>query len=178
MSDTFRYMVEKPTYLGLLNAVAVNETANAALFTAWAGGTSDPATKAVLRTVALREAEHALSFAKRIDELGFDVEERQDPTLVERIELASSPSIPDREKFERLGYGAPRPDVFGAVFLDTSIDIETGALLGRFIAEERDSARRIDAAYERLVAAARSNSEAGSAASESTYGDQQSSGGG
>jgi hypothetical protein len=142
-------MSATPTYLELLNAVVINESANAQLFTAWAATTVDPAARAVLHTVALREAAHAVTFAKRIDELGHAVIERDDPSLAERIAIASS-DIADHEKFERLGYGAPRPDVFGAMFADTSIDIETGALLGRFIATERDSARRIDAAYVEL----------------------------
>ena len=142
-------MGDTPTYLGLLNSVVINESANAQLFGAWAAHTTDPATQAVLHTVALREAEHAVSFAKRIDELGFSVVERDDPALADRISVATS-DIADHEKFEQLGYGAPRPDVFGGMFADVTIDIETGALLGRFIAEERDSARRIDAAYAEL----------------------------
>ncbi len=40
------------------------------------------------------------------------------------------------------------------MFEDTSIDIQTGELLGRYIAEERDSGRLLRACYEQLRAAA------------------------
>ncbi|MEO6123646.1 MAG: hypothetical protein ABIR32_08020 [Ilumatobacteraceae bacterium] len=146
-------MNESPTYLPLLNAAAANEAANATLFTAWAANTRDAAARAMLHTVALREADHAIAFARRIDELGFAVIERDEPTLAERVAVASSPDLGDRVKFERLGFGAPRKDVFGSLFADVTIDIQTASLLGRYIATERDSARRIDAAYAALVAA-------------------------
>ncbi|MCX7064078.1 MAG: hypothetical protein NT024_05820 [Proteobacteria bacterium] len=49
------------------------------------------------------------------------------------------------------GYGRERGDEgLGGIFNDTSIDPVTGALLGRFIAEERDTTRRLQAAYERV----------------------------
>src|SRR6187551_759404 len=64
-------MDSKPTYLGLLNAVAVGELGGEELFKAWAAATPSDDVRGVLETVALREAEHARSFAKRIDELGY-----------------------------------------------------------------------------------------------------------
>jgi hypothetical protein len=36
------------------------------------------------------------------------------------------------------------------MFEDTTIDIQTGALLGRYIAEERDSGRRLRACHQAL----------------------------
>ena len=42
------------------------------------------------------------------------------------------------------------PDIFDGVFRNHSIDIRTGELLGRYIAEERDSGRLLRSCYEQL----------------------------
>ena len=47
---------------------------------------------------------------------------------------------PEKERIRSTGF-----------FNDTSIDPETGALLGRYIAEERDSGRRLQAAYSAVL---------------------------
>jgi rubrerythrin len=137
-------MAEKPTYLGLLNAIAVVESRAHAYLSAWADVTPDPAVRGVLRTVAAREGEHGMSFAKRINELGFEVRETDDPTFQDRMEIATSDRS-DLEKIEALELlrfrTADEPDVFDGMFRDHSIDIQTGALLGRYIAEERDTLR-------------------------------------
>ena len=148
-------MSSKPTYLGLLNAVAVAELGGEALFTAWAAATPSDDIRGVLDTVALREAEHARSFAKRIDELGYSVRPKDDPALPERIATATSKQLTDREKFERLGFTYRRkgPDIFTRFFDDMTIDIQTGELLGRYISEERDTGRRLKACYAALLAA-------------------------
>lgn len=148
-------MSTKPTYLGLLNAIAVGELGGEALFDAWAATSTDPDVACLLRTVARREGEHARSFAKRIDELGFTVLDRPDPTLAGRIEIASCPTISDREKLEQLGFcrEPSQPDGFARFFDDPTIDIETGALLGRYLSEERDTGRRLRACHAALLAA-------------------------
>ena len=46
-----------------------------------------------------------------------------------------------------------KPDIFDGLFKDHSIDIRTGELLGRYIAEERDTARLLRSCYEQLAAA-------------------------
>ena len=58
----------------------------------------------------------------------------------------------DLEKFEALGFGGEGRgrDPFKGVFDDESIDIKTGELLGRYVAEERDSARLLRCCYEEL----------------------------
>jgi hypothetical protein len=148
-------MTEKPSYLGLLNAIAVGERGGEELFEAWACATSDEDVRCVLRTVALREGEHARSFAKRIDELGYSVLDRPDPELPGRVEIARSTTLTDREKFERLGFHrdpGPGPDAFARFFEDTTMDIETGTLMGRYVSEERDTGRRLRACYTALVA--------------------------
>ena len=52
----------------------------------------------------------------------------------------------------------------GRMFDDTTIDPQTGALLGRFIAEERDSLRMFQACYQALCTeeACRSGTPSGS----------------
>jgi hypothetical protein len=142
----------KPSYLGLLNAIAVGERGGEALFAAWAAVTPREHIRALLQTVALREGEHAVSFAKRLDELGYGVIDRPDPELGARLATASSSKLDDRKKFERLGFSRPlrEPDIFSRFFDDTTIDIATGELLGRYISEERDTGRRLRACYASL----------------------------
>ncbi len=144
----------KPSYLGLLNAISVAEARGQALLCAWAAATPSDAVRQTLEFVAVREREHAAAFAKRIKELGFNVRERDDAGFAKRLKKAGSKAS-DRKKFEKvLGYGGDTPseDVFGHFFDDETIDPQTGALLGRFIAEERDSGRRLRACYESLCA--------------------------
>ena len=86
-------------------------------------------------------------------ELGYEVRwpESDGPTKAEQI-VASDKT--DAQKFRALKLGKPSPktDVFDSMFADKTIDPITGGLLGRYIAEERDSTRRLAAEYERLVA--------------------------
>jgi hypothetical protein len=150
-------MSEKPSYLGLLNAVSNAESQAECYLNAWAAVTPDDGVRQVISTVAIREGEHGKAFAKRLCELGYTVLPRDDPKFDDKIEIASSTSLTDREKFEKLGFSSTRdrsgPDVFSKFFDDKTIDIQTGALLGRYIAEERDSGRMLDACYAQLCAA-------------------------
>ncbi len=52
-------------------------------------------------------------------------------------------------KLHRLDTG-DQPDVFDDFFKDHTIDIQTGELLGRYIAEERDTARLLRRCYDQL----------------------------
>ena len=142
-------MGDKPSYLGLLNAIAVGELGGEALFCAWAETTLDDDVRGVLRTVQLREAEHARSFAKRLDELGYGVLDKPDPSLAGRVAIARSTEMSDCEKFERLGFAKEPdgPDIFSRFFDDTTIDPTTGALMGRYVAEERDTGRLLRGCY-------------------------------
>jgi rubrerythrin len=148
-------MAEKPTYLGLLNAIALAEGSAHEYLTAWVDVTPDPAVRSVLTTVAAREGEHAASFAKRINELGFELRVKEDPRARERLEIARS-DRPDLEKLELLGLlrfaSGDEPDVFDGMFRDHSIDIRTGELLGRYIAEERDTLRLVQGCCQQLQA--------------------------
>jgi rubrerythrin len=141
-------MTDKPSYLGLLNAVSNAETRAHCYLTAWAEVTDDPDVRAVLVKVAAREGEHGMAFAKRIDELGFEVQPTDDPDFDRRMTLVSSRDKTDLEKLEGIGLldfcpAEGEPDVFDGFFRDHSIDIQTGELLGRYIAEERDTLRLV-----------------------------------
>jgi hypothetical protein len=143
---------DKPSYLGLLNAIAVAESRAHCYLKAWADATGDTAVRRVLQTVALREGEHGMAFAKRINELGFELREKADPRSEPQMEIASS-KLSDLEKMQKLGLDRLETDVlplFDNVFKDHSIDIRTGELLGRYIAEEHDSARLLRSCYETL----------------------------
>lgn len=143
----------KPTYLGLLNAVSLAESRAHRYLTEWAGVTDDPEVRRVLLTVAAREGEHGMSFAKRINELGFELRPKDDGSAEKTLGIVRS-DCSDREKMEALGLHkldtGDEPDVFDSFFQDHTIDIRTGELLGRYIAEERDSARLLRGCYEQL----------------------------
>lgn len=151
-------MDEKPSYLALLNRIANAETAAECYLGAWAATTPREDVRQILNAVALREGEHGKAFAKRMCELGYEVEPvaEVDAKTAERMPIASSTTLTDREKFEKLGFGQPsdpsRPDQFASMFADRSIDIQTGALLGRYISEERDSTRMFEQCYGELCA--------------------------
>jgi hypothetical protein len=143
---------DKPSYLGLLNAISVAESDAHCYLNAWIETTPNPDVKAVLTTVCHREGEHGLAFAKRINELGFNLIPKDNPKLAEQMDLVRS-NKSDVEKFEALGLGRAipeGPDIFAGMFNDTTIDIGTGQLLGRYIAEERDSGRILRECYNLL----------------------------
>ena len=146
-------MADKPSYLGLLNAISLGEGRAHRYLRAWAEMITDPDVKKVITTVAIREGEHALAFEKRLCELGYSVIEKPDPNFEKTLELVTSDKT-DLEKFEGLGYGRQRgeggEDPFPAMFKDASLDIQTSELLGRYIAEERDSGRLLRACYKQL----------------------------
>jgi hypothetical protein len=146
-------MSDKPSYLGLLNAIAVNEARAHQYLQVWIDKTTDPEVEAVLRTVAWREGEHGMSFAKRVNELGYELRDRDDLNLADRLDVAGS----DRTDLEKMEYfGQDRLDevlgAFDTIFQDHTIDIQTGALLGRYVAEEFDTARLLRCCYEQLKA--------------------------
>ena len=143
-------MTAKPTYLGLLNAISNGETQAARYFKAWLALTTDPDVLPVVQLVAIREAEHGMAFEKRIVELGYTLIERPNPAAEEKLVYLSDSTRSDLDRLLYLGYGEPRDDPFGKLFEDHSIDPQTGALLGRYVAEERDSIRRLRSLAETL----------------------------
>jgi hypothetical protein len=145
-------MSEKPSYLGLLNAIAVAETEAEKYLDCWAATTTHAGVRQVISTVALREGEHGKAFAKRICELGYGVMWKERPDGDSRLATAADCNLTDLQKFERFGLGREEreDDIFSSMFKDKNIDIQTGQLLGRYIAEERDSGRMLRACYEQL----------------------------
>lgn len=155
-------MSAKPSYLGLLNAISLGESRADTYLRAWAERTPSDDVRNVLLTVAAREGEHGMSFAKRINELGFQVRDNDDGELDKAMAIVTSDSS-DLEKMKalklhRLDTG-DKPDIFDNLFHDHTIDIRTGELLGRYIAEERDSARLLRSCYEQLKQAQRSSGD-------------------
>ena len=105
-------MSDKPSYLGLLNAVSLAETAAHEYLTAWAAVTPHEGVKATLLTVAAREGEHGMSFAKRINELGYNLRPGpDDPKRAERMAIACSTEISDYDKMHALGVARIAEDV-------------------------------------------------------------------
>ena len=165
----------EPTYLPLLNSIAVNECKGEALLSAWAATTKDKALADALRFVAIREGEHSLAFTKRMCELGHAVCEekayqvfkdfdallacvKSDATDMQKIERLTSGTRVER-RAEQSGDKKNQRDAFTRFFDDTTIDPQTGELLGRYIAEERDSGRRLRKEYDRVCSAGVQSSE-------------------
>ncbi|MEO8693340.1 MAG: hypothetical protein ABI658_07470 [Acidimicrobiales bacterium] len=144
-------MSDQPTYLELLRGIANAESDAHCYLTAWRQTTTNPDVRSVLTTVASREGEHGMSFAKRVVELGFDFQRIEHPSLAEKMEVARSDRS-DREKAEYFGLTRAEDTLgfFDNVFKDHSIDIRTGELLGRYIAEEHDTARLAKCCYDAL----------------------------
>jgi hypothetical protein len=151
--------MSEPTYLPLLNSIAVNECKGQKLLDAWACTTKDASLAQVLRFVAIREGEHAMAFTKRMCELGHAVNEDTAYQVFKDFDglvACVKSSMSDAQKIEKLQAGnggnrtEERKDPFRGFFNDTTIDPQTGELLGRYIAEERDSGRRLKAEYDRV----------------------------
>ncbi len=149
--------MSEPTYLPLLNSIAVNECKGQKLLDAWASTTKDESLATALRFVAIREGEHAMAFTKRMCELGHPVNEDTAYQVFKDFDglvACVKSSMSDAQKIEKLQGGnrteGERKDPFRGFFNDTTIDPQTGELLGRYIAEERDSGRRLKAEYDRV----------------------------
>ena len=158
--------MSEPTYLPLLNSIAVNESKGHTLLDAWASTTKDAALVQALRFVAIREGEHAMAFTKRMCELGHAVCEDTAYQVFKDFDglvACVKSSMTDAQKIERLRGGnrgdGQRKDPFRGFFNDTTIDPQTGELLGRYIAEERDSGRRLEAEYDRVCGMKQGSSE-------------------
>jgi hypothetical protein len=154
-ADSVPGEVMQSAYVTTMQAIATGEAHAHRLLNAWAAQTQDPELARTLKLVALRSAELAAAFRRRLFELG--VENSQVSPVVEaeledQLRYARSQHS-DRAKFEMLlGYdqaGSGR-DPLAELFQHPDIDIESGALLGRYIATERDSERRLRAHWEKL----------------------------
>ena len=160
-------MSEKPSYLGLLNAIAVAESA-ARTSTSRRGSRSHRARKCARCCAPSPRAKASTGWRSR----------SASTSSASRCGARTTPSAPsgsrsrasdctDLEKMKALGLhrldSGDEPDIFDGFFKDHSIDIRTGELLGRYIAEERDSARLLRGCYEQLKKAAKAGEPSASA---------------
>jgi len=145
-------MPRKPSYIGLLNAIANGERGGYELFNAWSTSTSDQSLKSVLNMIAVREMEHSWAFEKRLTELGFNLRPTTDKSINKQVKLLKS-KICDEDKFASFGIGtkfsvkSEEGDALLQILADKSIDPQTGELMGRFISEERDTGRQLAKAF-------------------------------
>jgi hypothetical protein len=138
---------EKPSYLGLLNALSLAESEAGVYLKAWADATSDEDLACALRFVAARETSHGDIFCRRISELGFELMQKPNPGAAERLAKYANPKVSDLEK---IGPEREEKDPF----LDIERQIEDGIfdpltcnLLVWYISEERDSGKVLREAY-------------------------------
>jgi len=163
-------MSDKPSYLGLLNAISIAESRAHEYLNAWIAVTPSDDVRTVLQKVSAREGEHGMAFAKRINELGYNVRVKDDDAeqRAKAVGIASATDCSDLDKMETFGLGkldtGAKPDIFDDFFKDHTIDIRTGELLGRYIAEERDSGRLLRSCYEQLKAQANGSGSNGAVA--------------
>jgi Mn-containing catalase len=95
-------MADKPSYLGLLNTVALAESAAHEYLEAWIAVTPSDDVRCVLQAVSAREGEHGKAFAKRINELGYTLRPKDDPRQADRTALVQRTDLSDLEKMENL----------------------------------------------------------------------------
>jgi len=141
-------VLEKPAYLGLLNAISLAESAAGEYLEAWAEATPNAELAATLRLVAARERSHGDVFCRRIAELGYSLRQKADPRAAERLAKLADPNVSDLAKIP------PRREEEQDPFADIrrrlaegEFDPMTANLMNWYIAEEKDSARRLDEAY-------------------------------
>ena len=148
-------MTKKPSYIGLLNTIANAERGGYELFKAWSDSTKDKTLKPTLDMVAVREMEHSWAFEKRLTELGFALQEKTNKDLSKQVRFFRS-AVSDIDKFAALGVGtksANTDEIDGLlqILADKTIDPQTGALMGRFISEERDTGRQLVKAHKAVL---------------------------
>src|ERR1700712_2089099 len=90
--------MEKPEYLGTLNAISLAESEAGVYLEAWANATDDEDLACCLRLVAARESSHGETFCRRISELGFELMPKQDPAAAARLAKYANPKVSDLEK--------------------------------------------------------------------------------
>jgi hypothetical protein len=141
--------VQKPSYLGLLNAISLAESAAGVYLEAWADVTPNEDLACCLRLVAARERSHGDVFCRRISELGFELRKKPDLRGAEQLAKLANPNISDLDKIpSRSEEGAdPFADIRRRIS-EGEFDPMTVNLLNWYIAEEKDSGRRLREAYE------------------------------
>ena len=141
---------KKPAYLGLLNAISLAETNAGVYLRAWADATPDEDLACTLRLVAARETSHGQLFCRMLAELGYELRQKPDPESAERIAKYANPKISDLDKIGRARREVDS-DPFGEIeekIADGFYDPVTANMLSWYICEERDSGKRLRAAYD------------------------------
>ena len=140
--------IEKPSYLGLLNAISLAETGAGHYLRAWADATPDEDLACTLRFVAARETSHGEVFCRRIAELGYELRRKPDPASARRAAKLADPAVSDLEKVgeEREEERDPFRDI-NRQLAEGVFDPMTANLMKWYIAEEADSGRRLREAY-------------------------------
>jgi hypothetical protein len=141
--------VNKPSYLGLLNAISLAESAAGVYLEAWAEATPNPDLAHTLRLVAAREKSHGEVFCRRIAELGFGLRHKPDPRAGQRLAKLADPRVSDLEKIP--ARGGEEADPFADIrrrMAEGEFDAMTANLMNWYIAEEKDSAKRLADAYD------------------------------
>ena len=155
----------KPGYLGLLNAISLAESAAGVYLEAWAEVTPNADLACALRLVAAREKSHGEVFCRRIAELGYTLREKPDTRAGERLAKLGDRRVSDLEKIPAGGDEAADP--FADIrrrLAEGEFDAMTANLMNWYIAEEKDSERRLREAYDGVRVAARRHPAAGPSA--------------
>jgi hypothetical protein len=141
--------IQKPSYLGLLNAISLAESAAGVYLEAWADVTPIEDLACTLRLVAARERSHGEVFCRRISELGFSLIKKPDTRGAEQLAKLSNPNISDLEKIP--ARSEEESDPFADIrrrMAEGDFDPMTVNLMNWYIAEEKDSGKRLREAYE------------------------------
>ena len=144
----------KPPYLGLLNAISVGEGRAGVVLSAWASATTDKRLGKALALVAERETDHHDLFRSRIEELGFGLRAPADDAGFARTVAFYGSDASDKKKVKRSRKGQDGDGLSALeerVRTDTALDTVTRHLLQWYVDEERDSAKRLDRAYSRVL---------------------------
>jgi len=144
-----RTEMEKPSYIGLLNAISLAESNAGVYLRAWADATPDEDLAKTLRFVAARETSHGEVFCRRLAELGYELRHKPDPQAGERLAKVANPKISDLEKIgdEREDGGRDPFAEIKKAMDDGVYDEMTCNMLQWYIAEEYDSGKRLREAY-------------------------------
>ena len=148
-------MTPKPEYVDLLNDIRLQENRAGVYLEAWANKTTNDDLKECLSFVAAREYSHGDIFDRRVKELGFAVEEIEDPEFDEKVRVVTS-EISDAEKIAWLKESRlrqPTPSVrerYEAAMEDDSVDPLTRSLLRWFTDVENDSVEQMGKVYAQI----------------------------
>jgi rubrerythrin len=152
---------EKPSYLGLLNAISLGESAAGVALEAWAKATPNEELACVLRLVAARETSHGDVFRRRLCELGYSLREKADPRAAEQLTKLADPNVSDLDKIPRRREESADP--FAEIrrrMAEGDFDPMTVNLMNWYIAEEKDSERRLREAYDAVRDSGRRKADA------------------